>query len=161
MSIFRKKISKEELEKKYHEDFDKYVEGAVGSGSMRLVFQNDLAAVYSILNSFYMAFLKTEVRSKEGHVVGIIVTPEDFKGLSTGDGRFFMFIMNRNTRSSIPAYQVDENFAGQILQIAKKARTKGQKVDLTLEAKTLSSLGLKWYSNEEEGEGFWENMDRS
>ncbi len=159
MSIFRKKVSKEELEARFHEDFDKYVEGAVNSGNMRLVFQNSLAAVYSIVNAFYMAFLKNEVRSKEGRVVGIIVTPEDFKGLTTGDGKFFMYIMNRNTRSNIPSYQVDENFAGQLIQIAKKARTNGQKVDLTLEAKTLSKLGLKWYSNEEEGEGFWENME--
>lgn len=158
MSIFRKKESPRQLDERFHEDFDKYVEGAVEAGSMRLVFQNELAAVYSILNSFYMAFVKNSARSKEGHVIGVIVSPEDFKGLTSGDSKFFMYLMNRNTRNNIPTYQVDSEFAGQIISVAKRARTKGQKVDLTLEAKTLSDLGLKWYSNEEDGEGFWEHM---
>lgn len=158
MSIFRKKPSQEEIDQKFREDFDKYVEGPVTSGNMRLVFQNDITEVYSILDTFYMAFLKTQARSNTGNVIGTVVGPDDFKGLNSGDSKFFMYLMNRNERSNIPTYQVDENFAGQILQIARKARTKGQKVDLTLEDKTLSDLGLKWYTNEEEEDDSWKKI---
>ena len=150
MSIFKKKLTAAELDARFHEDFDKYIEGAEAAGSFRPVFQNGLTAVYCIVNTLYVAFLKTDLRTQDGHVVGIIVKPEDFKGLTSEDPKFYMFLMNRNEKAGLPAYQVDESFAGQILSIAKKARTKGRRADLTLETKTLSELGLKWYSLDED-----------